>query len=53
MYEVMGKEYATLSRKRPEETIAQMWKYTQDFQEAFHRKKRLKKKFKSLIKGKK
>lgn len=53
MYEVMGDEYATLSRKRPQETISQMWQYTQNFQEAFHRKKRLKKKFKSLIKGKK
>ncbi|MGJ8685393.1 MAG: lipopolysaccharide kinase InaA family protein [Nonlabens sp.] len=52
MYEVMGEEYATLSRKRPQETISQMWKYTQDFQEAFHRKKRMKKKFKSIIKGK-
>lgn len=53
MYEIMGLEYATLSRKRPEETISQMWQYTQDFQEAFHRKKRFKKKWKSLIKGKK
>ncbi len=53
MYEVMGLEYATLSHKRPQETISQMWQYTQDFQEAFHRKKRLKKKFKSIIKGKK
>lgn len=53
MYEIMGEEYATLSRKRPQETIQQMWQYTQDFQEAFHRKKRLKKKFKSFIKGNK
>ncbi|EAS20103.1 conserved hypothetical protein [Flavobacteria bacterium BBFL7] len=53
MYEVMGHEYATLSRKRPEETIEQMWSYTQDFQKAFHRKKRMKKKFKSIFKGNK
>ncbi|PQJ32072.1 Kdo domain containing protein [Nonlabens arenilitoris] len=52
MYEVMGLEYATLSRKRPEDTISQMWNYTQNFQDAFHRKKRLKKKLKSLINGK-
>lgn len=49
MYEVMGQEYATLSRKRPKETIEQMWKYTQDFQQAFHRKRALKKKLKSII----
>lgn len=53
MYDVIGLEYAALSRKRPQETIAQMWKFNQDFQEAFQRKKRLKNKFKFFIKGKK
>jgi serine/threonine protein kinase len=49
MYEIMGTEYARLSGVDPKTTIDAMWKHTQDFQEAFHRKKRLKKKLKNIV----
>ena len=45
MVEVMSDEYAKLSKKNYDEIFNLMWKETQDFQEKFHRKKRLKKKF--------
>ena len=51
MYEVMGAEYALLSKQDPQTTIETMWKYTQQFQEAFHRKKRMKKKIKGVFKS--
>ena len=51
MYEVMGAEYALLSEQDPQTTIETMWKYTQQFQEAFHRKKRMKKKIKGIFKS--
>lgn len=50
MYEIMGKEYARISGQDVEYTIETMWKHTQDFQEAFHKKKRLKKKLKGIFK---
>jgi len=49
MYEVMGEAYARLSDEDAHTTIDIMWKYTQNFQEAFHRKKRLKKKLKGVF----
>ena len=49
MYEIMGKEYARISGQDVEYTIETMWKHTQDFQEAFHKKKRLKKKLKGIF----
>jgi hypothetical protein len=49
MYEIMGAEYARLSGVDAQTTIETMWKHTQDFQEAFHRKKRLKKKIKNIL----
>ena len=50
MYEIMGTEYARLSNKNAKETIETMWSYTEAFQEAFHRKKRYKKKLKNIFK---
>ncbi|AGC75513.1 lipopolysaccharide kinase (Kdo/WaaP) family protein [Nonlabens dokdonensis] len=49
MYEIMGKEYARISGQDENYTIETMWKHTQDFQEAFHKKKRLKKKLKGIL----
>ena len=46
MVEVMSDEYAKVSEKSFEEVFTQMWKATQDFQNKFHGKKRLKKKLK-------
>ncbi len=50
MYEIMGKEYARISGQDEIYTIETMWKHTQNFQEAFHKKKRLKKKLKGIFK---
>lgn len=51
MYEVMGDEYSLLSQKpNSNQTIEQMWVYTQEFQRKFQRKKRFKKRLKSLFK---
>jgi len=44
--ETMSDEYAKVSEKSFEEVFTQMWKATQDFQNKFHGKKRLKKKLK-------
>jgi len=44
MVEVMANEYSRLYPRTQEEIFAKMWFYTQDFQEKFLRKKRLKKK---------
>lgn len=46
MVEVMAKEYARLANYDEELTVTEMWKSTQDFQEKFYRKKRLKKQLK-------
>lgn len=51
MYEIMGTEYAKLSGTDAQQTIATMWQHTQDFQAAFHKKKRFKKKLKSIFKS--
>ncbi|WP_031429274.1 lipopolysaccharide kinase InaA family protein [Flavimarina sp. Hel_I_48] len=44
MVVVMAKEYARLAGYDEQKTISDMWKATKEFQEGFHRKKRLKKK---------
>lgn len=44
MIKIMSHRYAELIDKAPEKVFELMWKYTQSFQEKFHRKKRLKKK---------
>lgn len=46
MVAVMADEYAKLIGKPEEEVSEKMWFYTNQFQEKFHRKKRLKKKLK-------
>ncbi len=46
MVEVMADEYSKLSGQSTTETFEKMWFFTQQFQEKFHRKKRLKKKLK-------
>lgn len=46
MVEVMADEYAQLIGRPKPEVFAKMWFYTNQFQEKFHRKKRLKKKLK-------
>lgn len=46
MVEVMSDEYAKCSRKPYDEIFKLMWQYTQEFQEKFHKKIRLKKKLK-------
>lgn len=45
MVEIMSATYAELSGKNPEKVLDKMWIYNQRFQEKFHRKKRLKKRF--------
>ncbi|WP_124981109.1 lipopolysaccharide kinase InaA family protein [Nonlabens xiamenensis] len=50
IYEVMGTAYAKLSNADENETIDKMWAHTQRFQQSFHRKKRLKKKLKNILK---
>lgn len=49
MYAIMGDEYAKLMGKDSEEAIEKMWHYTVQFQEKFHRKKRMKKKLRNLL----
>jgi hypothetical protein len=49
MYDIMGKEYASLSGRDEKETINVMWRYTHKFQEAFYRKKRFKKRWKKIL----
>lgn len=46
MVEVMSDEYAKLMNEDYKKTFNLMWKLTQEFQEKFHRKRRLKKKLK-------
>jgi len=46
MVETMSDEYAKLYNVEYEKVFHLMWKYTQDFQRQFHRKKKLKKKLK-------
>lgn len=46
MVEVMADEYSKLMNKPRSEVFEKMWFYTSQFQEKFHRKKRLKKKLK-------
>ncbi|MEN8815526.1 MAG: lipopolysaccharide kinase InaA family protein [Nonlabens sp.] len=50
MYDIMGAEYARLTANDATTTIETMWKYTQEFQEAFHKKKLMKKKLKGIFK---
>ena len=50
MIAVMSNEYAKLSGENETLVFETMWKLTSDFQYRFHRKKRLKKKFKFLKK---
>lgn len=45
MVEVMADEYSKLIHKPKAEVFEKMWFYTHQFQEKFHRKKRLKKKW--------
>jgi hypothetical protein len=51
MYNIMGTEYARLTENESTTTIEIMWKYTQEFQEAFHKKKRMKKKIKGVFRS--
>nr|WP_294923073.1 Kdo domain containing protein [uncultured Flavobacterium sp.] len=46
MVRVMSNEYAKLYGESEQKIFNTLWKYTSDFQEQFHRKKRLKKKLK-------
>lgn len=43
MVRVMANEYAKISKKSEPEVFDKMWSYTQDFQEKFRRKRRIKK----------
>jgi hypothetical protein len=43
MVDKMGDTYARLAQWPAEELRGQMWQVTQDFQNRFHRKRRLKK----------
>lgn len=45
MIAVMSNEYAKLCHKNESEVFEKMWQYTDEFQEKFFKKKRLKKKF--------
>jgi len=45
MIKVMSERYAELIDRNPDEVFNLMWQYTQAFQNKFHTKKRLKKKF--------
>ena len=42
---IMSEEYAKLYRKPVDEVFEKMWFYTNEFQERYHRKRRLKKQF--------
>ena len=43
MIETMSQEYATLINKPFDQVFELMWKYTNEFQENFHRRRRWKK----------
>jgi len=45
MVRVMSNRYANLINRSPEEVFDLMWKYTKNYQEKFHRKRKFKKKF--------
>jgi len=45
MVAIMSEEYARLSQKSAKEVFEKMWYYTNEFQEKYHRKRRLKKRF--------
>ena len=45
MVEIMSETYAKLSGEKVEKVLKNMWFYSQRFQEKFHRKKELKKRF--------
>ncbi len=49
LYDIMGAEYARLAGTDAQETVAQIWQYTQQFQEQFHRKRATKNKFKKFF----
>ena len=51
MVAVMSNEYAKLSGENEAEVFRILWQMTSDFQERYHRKKRLKKKLKLVRKG--
>ncbi len=44
--EIMSDEYAKVSGDSKEKIFSMMWKYTQEFQEHYHRRRKLKKKLK-------
>ncbi len=46
MIAIMSNEYAKISGEDEKKVFETMWKYTEDFQHSFHRKKRIKKKLK-------
>ncbi|RNC84894.1 MAG: Kdo domain containing protein [Winogradskyella sp.] len=46
MVKIMSNEYAKVSGEDEDKVFSTMWKETQDFQERFHKKRRLKKKLK-------
>lgn len=48
MVKIMSNEYAKISGESEQIIFETLWKYTSDFQEKFHRKKRLKNKLKFL-----
>ncbi len=48
MVKIMSNEYAKVSGESEQIIFETLWKYTSDFQEKFHRKKRLKNKLKFL-----
>lgn len=49
IYDIMGAEYARLSGTNPEEAIILMWKFVENFQERFHKKRALKNKLKGVF----
>lgn len=49
LYDIMGVEYARLAGTHAQDAVAQMWQFTQQFQEKFHRKRATKNKFKAFF----
>ncbi len=49
MVRVMAEEYALISNRDQEELFNLLWKYTEDFQRGFRRKRKLKTALKSLV----
>lgn len=49
MVRVMAEEYALISNRDPEELFRILWKYTEDFQRGFRRKRKFKTTLKSLV----